>query len=288
MLKAHFASSHFVLKIILLLLLLLVCSFSSLLLYNFIVGAFFDNEQNLALMQIIQSFGVFILPSVLVAYFCTESVRQGLQWKLRKKWSLYFLVTLLILSAIPAINLLAWLNEQLVFPPFMSGIEQWFRTAENNAKAITESMLQTSNLWGLAFNLLLVAVLPALSEEIFFRGALQKILHSWRGAVVAIWIVAFVFSAIHMQFYGFVPRMLLGAMFGYLVYWSGGLGLAIWAHFVNNAIAVTFHYLQSNYYTQFPLDTIGSGKTIWLGSISIVVLGFLLIIIRKIALTHKT
>lgn len=279
--KSKFASEHFALKIIILLGLLLLCGIVSLSAYSIVVSVFFDGVQNLALMQIIQSFGVFILPAVLTAYLCTGSTKAGLQWQIKQSWQLYLWVTLLMLSAIPAINLLAWLNEQVTFPHFMSGIEQWFRTAENNAKSITESMLRTDNISGLAFNILLIAILPALSEEIFFRGALQKILKSWRGAVTAIWITAFIFSAIHMQFYGFVPRMLLGAMFGYLVYWSGGLGLAIWAHFVNNAIAVSFHYLQQNHHTQFPLDSIGSGKSIWLGLFSILAVGFLLMKIRK-------
>jgi uncharacterized protein len=261
--KARFAPSHFVVKITLLLLLLFVCSACSLLLYNLVETIFFDDKQSLLLLQAVQSFGLFVLPAILTAYLCTNSTKVTLKLDVKPKWELYVWVALLMVSAIPSINLLAWLNEQITFPQFMSGIELWLRNGEEDAKILTEEMLKVNSLSALFVNLLVIAVLPAISEEFFFRGTLQSVLSSWRGAVVALWIVAFVFSAIHMQFYGFIPRMLLGALFGYMVYWGGGMGIVVLAHFVNNAIAIVFYYLKYNYYTQFPLDTIGVQSHMW-------------------------
>lgn len=279
--KSHFASAHFTVKIIILLVLVLFWGSLSMIAYNVFTTMQLDASPNIALMQVLQSFGIFILPAIGTAYLCSTNTSKGLQWQSKAKWSHYLWVTAFVISAIPAINLLAWLNEQVTFPPFMQHIEQWFRDSENNAQALTENLLKANTILGLLGNLLLIAVLPAIAEELLFRGALQNIIQQWRGTVTAIWIIAIVFSAIHLQFYGFVPRMLLGALFGYMVYWSGGIGLAIWAHFVNNAIAVGFHYLQSNNHTQLHLDTVGADKSITIGILSLIVAGGLLFEIRK-------
>ena len=118
---------------------------------------------------------------------------------------------------------------------------------------------------GLIFNIILIAIIPALGEELFFRGALQGVMKAWKGAKLAIWITAIIFSAIHLQFYGFVPRMLLGAFFGYLLFWSENIWLPIIAHFVNNVLAVIFYYFKFNGYQVPDIDTIGTGNTLWLG-----------------------
>ena len=99
---------------------------------------------------------------------------------------------------------------------------------------------------GLFINLLMIAIIPAIGEEFFFRGLLQRIFSNWvRNTHWGIIISAFLFSAIHMQFYGFFPRFLLGAMFGYLFVWSGSLWLPVLAHFINNSLAVIAYYLVS-------------------------------------------
>src|SRR5690606_4911795 len=96
----------------------------------------------------------------------------------------------------------------------------------------------------LMFALVIIAILPAVGEEIVFRGLIQnELLRGTRNVHVAIWVAAILFSTIHFQFYGFVPRLLLGALFGYLYYWSGNLMLAILAHFVNNGVSVVALYL---------------------------------------------
>ena len=85
---------------------------------------------------------------------------------------------------------------------------------------------------------------------------------------MAIWLAAFIFSAIHFQFYGFVPRFLLGAFFGYLLVWSGNLWLPVLAHFTNNAVAIVFYYLKNNGFHVFDIDTLGTGNTLWIGYVS--------------------
>ena len=104
------------------------------------------------------------------------------------------------------------------------GIEKWMKDAEESAAEITKAFLDVKTIPGLVFNVFMIAFLPAVGEELLFRGIIQRIFtdmtksHHW-----GIWISAILFSAMHFQFYGFVPRVLLGALFGYLLVWSGSI-----------------------------------------------------------------
>jgi membrane protease YdiL (CAAX protease family) len=109
---------------------------------------------------------------------------------------------------------------------------------------MTKQLLVMKSIPVLLINLLMLAIIPAVGEEFIFRGCLQKIFGRWIGNYhIAIWITAIIFSGIHFQFYGFMPRMLLGALFGYLLVWSGSLWLPILAHFMNNGVAVVTAYV---------------------------------------------
>ena len=177
---------------------------------------------------------------------------------------------------IPGINLLTSLNQQLVFPKVFEGVEAWMKLSEEKMAKLTEQLLNVHTFIALIFNVLLIAMIPALGEELFFRGAVQGIFRQKMDVKVAIWITAILFSAIHMQFYGFIPRMLLGAFFGYLLFWSENIWLPIVAHFANNAFAIIFYYFKNNGYTVPDIDTIGTGSSLWLGGLSIAIgiLGF--------------
>jgi membrane protease YdiL (CAAX protease family) len=105
-------------------------------------------------------------------------------------------------------------------------------------------------------NLFIIAILPAVGEEFFFRGVLQKILIKlFKSGHVGIWVTAFIFSAIHFQFFGFVPRFILGLIFGYLFFWSGTLWLPVISHFINNAVPVIMAYIQGMEKFNAPTDT---------------------------------
>ena len=104
---------------------------------------------------------------------------------------------------------------------------------------MTQAFLVMNTPLDLLINLLIIAVIPALGEELLFRSLIQKLVYKWKSNIhLSIWLTAFLFSAVHMQFLGFFPRMLLGALLGYMLVWTGSLA-AIMAHFTNNAIAVT-------------------------------------------------
>jgi len=223
---------------------------------------------SLKLLQLFQSIGMFIIPSVVLAYFCSEKPFSYLRLDKKIKWSDALFIVLFMLLAIPFINLLSNLNQQMVLPKAFSGMETWMKTSEEQAAQLTEKLLNAYSLPGLLFNIILIALIPAIGEELTFRGALQNIFRDWKGTAVAVWITAVIFSAIHMQFYGFVPRLLLGAFLGYILVWSGNLWLSVTAHFINNVIAVIFYYLKNNGYHTIDIDTIGTGNTLWMGCVS--------------------
>ena len=154
------------------------------------------------------------------------------------------------------------------------------KAKEAEAEWLTKQFMSVTTVSGLLVNLLLMAVLPALSEEITFRGVLQQLLTaphrlspfaSRLSPHLAIWLTAIIFSAIHMQFYGFVPRMLMGALFGYMMVWTGSLWVPMLMHFVNNGMAVLLYFMASRAgWDMDKVDAIGAGNTLWLGIVSIV------------------
>ena len=204
-------------------------------------------EQNLNLMrylQTLQGFSLFIIPAFFAAYLFSGTAIGyfGLKRTTPAKW--FWATLLLMLAAIPCINLIVALNEMIVFPESLSGLEQRLKDFEETARQATKLFLNVDGIGGMFFNIFMIALLPAIGEELIFRGLLQKIFTQWTGNVhIAIIVTGFLFSAMHLQFYGFFPRWLLGVMFGYLLVWSGTIWLPIFAHFVNNAVAVFFSYM---------------------------------------------
>ena len=189
--------------------------------------------------QVIQSIGMFVLPPFIIAYLYDGNVVKYL--KLDKVISLkIFLIGILaVIASGPFVAYLGEINEKLQLPGFLSGVEEWMRTMEESAAAIIERFIQVETVWGLLFNIFMIAVIPAVGEELLFRGVIQKIFTNMtRNYHLGIWISAFLFSALHMQFFGFLPRMFLGAVFGYLLVYSGSIWLPILAHFLNNAVGV--------------------------------------------------
>lgn len=182
----------------------------------------------------------------------TPMKRMGL--KRTGKLSLALLVTLLVFAvSYPGIAVVARWNEQMVLPDALRGVENWMRQMEDALRQLTDLFLSGESWIDLLMNLFLVAATAAFVEEIFFRGALQQLLERWfRKGHLAVWVTAFIFSAIHLQFFGFFPRLLMGAVLGYLFLYSGNLWLPMLYHFVNNAsvVVITFFCGENNFLEQ--------------------------------------
>jgi len=281
MIKGIFKDSGVLAKLLQLIAVFVFVMIATLLVTVLVTAGDMNDMSNVKVMQLIQSFGLFVIPPFVMASLWSNNAFEFLRLKSTLRWTTVLYVVAFMLVAIPFINMLSWLNQQIILPEALSEIEKMMQSSEVQIAEITEKMLNVSTLGALLFNVFLVAVVPALGEELFFRGTIQRLLSDWKGALFAIWITAFVFSAIHMQFYGFLPRMLLGAFLGYLLLWSGSLWLPIIAHFVNNSVAVVFYYLKFNGVKVIDVETIGTDDTLWLGIVSGIVCVFLGFLIGK-------
>lgn len=156
------------------------------------------------------------------------------------------IICLLGVSFIIAISPITEWNMTFEFPESMKAFGAWAREQEDKLAEMTKFLTHFDSVGAFLVGLLVIAILPAIGEEFVFRGLIQNEL--WRGSKnihIAIWVSAFLFSAIHLQFFGFLPRFLLGALFGYLYYWSGNLWIPMIAHFFNNGFSLTLIYLQT-------------------------------------------
>jgi membrane protease YdiL (CAAX protease family) len=278
--KGFFENSDIFTRIVLL---LIVMSLSTLVFSSFwyiFTDADIENVNSLKVLQLLQSVGMFVIPPFILAWLWSRMPIKSLKLNVIPSATSIFLTFILLIVAIPGINLLSWFNQQIVLPDFLQGLEKWLISSEEEAALLTEKLISVDTVSGLAVNVLLIAVIPALGEELFFRGSLFNIFSNSKSKVLAVWITAVIFSAVHFQFYGFFPRLLLGALFGYLLVWSENLWLPIVAHFTNNFIAVIFYYLQYNDYDVPDLDKVGAGQTWWLGLLSLVFTGFCIVWLR--------
>ena len=219
--------------------------------------------------QTIVLFGV----TALVGVWFVERVNPFGQMLLCKGLSLKqgLIALFFALAALPMISMLAEWNKGMELPSFLASMEAMMRDMEEASKVLTERFLNTTSVGMMFVNLFVMAFLPALCEEMMFRGWMQRVLGKSVNYHTAVWVSAFVFSAIHFQFYGFVPRMVIGAALGYLYYYTGSLWAPILAHFVNNAMAVVTAFLTYNGLTTIDFDRIGVGDMWYLSVASVAV-----------------
>jgi len=226
------------------------------------------------MFQLINALSVFIIPPIVFAFLVAKKKAAYLQLNKKPFFSSAMMVLLVMVASLPTINWMAEMNSSMHFPEFMSGVEEWMRSAEIQAEKLTEAFLQMDTTSAFIFNMFLIAVIPAIGEELLFRGVMQKILIKWTGSVhVGIWVAAALFSALHGQFFGFFPRMMLGGMFGYMLIWSGSLWLPILGHFINNGAAVVLLYLNGKGLISDGAEHIGTGdggNVLTIGSIILV------------------
>ena len=247
-----------------------------------------DNPVVLSAMKLIQllstGIGMFLISSVVIAILFSHQPINYLGLQRAPIAEVFLHITIIMFAAVPLINLMVEWNQQMHLPSGLAGLEEWMKASEDNAMRITEALLNMHSISELSYNLLIIAVLPALGEELLFRGILQRLFKELTGNIHwAIIITSVIFSAIHMQFYGFIPRMMLGILFGYIYYWTGNLWITILAHFINNGAAVIFAYIASVKELPFNQDTIGTNAgDIWMLVVSLVVLSAGLYRIRQI------
>ena len=278
--KALLKDSNPLVKDLCVLLIMLAGSVIALLLYSLCGNR--GSILSMRLLQSLQCLFIFAVPCVLGATLWSERPLRWLRLDQSPTLLPILLTIALFICGVPFINLLSYYNQQLTLPESLHALEAWMMQSEENARTLTLQFLSGMTYSDLLMNLLVMAFLPALSEEILFRGTFQTLMGEPRHPHTAIWSCAILFSAIHLQFYGFIPRLLMGAILGYLVAWSGSLWLPIIGHATNNAFAVlTYFVCQHSGIDSELADNIGTEDTLWLGIVSGVVVSVLLYALRR-------
>lgn len=231
----------------------------------------------LKLFQALQTVLVFVVPTFICLLIYKKHPIEWLHLNAKISWKQVLVVVAFMIVAIPGMNLLLWLNQKVPMPALLDEMGK-------AAMELTEKLVVADSWQILLLNIFIIALLPAISEEICFRGTIQQYLKG--NYHIVIWTTAIIFSAIHMQFDGFVPRMLLGAIFGYFFYWSGSLWLPILAHFTNNTISVlAYNICYKQNINIDEIDAFGTGDTLWVGILSCALCVILFCFLRRFLAT---
>lgn len=216
-------------------------------------------------LQVVMQVCALLLPSLWVARrYYRDEMRAFCRFNINGRSWLRALVGCVMLALlVPAVDALDAVNQRLTFPASLAGFEQSLRQAQEATQALTEQMVGAAGAGRLLVNLLVVALLPAVCEECFFRMGVQNLLQrrfgsgrakGW-GTHLAVWLTAIIFSLVHGEVFSFLPRLLLGALLGYLYAYGNSLVINVAVHFVNNAVVVVAHWLVASGYWDYDLTT---------------------------------
>jgi len=244
-----------------------------------------ESEHHIAVLRIVQvanSIGLFFLPPLALAYIHRHRIGSLFRLERPPKAKVWLLVSLLFICILPSISFIGFLNGQIVFPESMRALYESLLAQEQETAALTMAFLGMESYSDFLLNIFMIALIPAVGEELLFRGSLQGLIESrFNNAHLAIWVTAFLFSAIHQQFFGFFPRLLLGALLGYLFYWSRNLWIPIIGHFVNNAFAVVLAFIYPNEMLDTNPKTFGEDWYEWVALVmSLAITTFLILILK--------
>lgn len=195
----------------------------------------------LIIMQGLSSIVLFILTALAYWWWVERKTVADFNSRPVPAVPVFLFVFVLQLTFMPVNGYLTSINENIQLPP---GLESILKRMEESATEITEFLAKTDTLPQLLVNILVIGVIAGVGEELVFRGVvLRKLLKGLNNEHLAVWLSAIIFSAIHFQFYGFLPRVMLGALFGYLYVWTGNIRVPIAAHIFNNTVAVILYHL---------------------------------------------
>ena len=182
---------------------------------------------------------IFFLPSLSAAYFCSDKPANFLQIKRRVNVKVILLSVIMLFLISPVIDLISNLNSKIHLPELLAPLTDWMQKTEEQSAGITEKTLSEKGFFALATNIFIIGIMAGVAEEFFFRGALMSIItKKIKNPHTAIWLIAIIFSIIHFQFSGFFPRIILGAVLGYLLLWTKNIWVPVCAHALNNIFAI--------------------------------------------------
>lgn len=235
--------------------------------------------------QIISHLGTFTISALLFALVVSKNSFSYLGLNKNAKYQTVVITILLTFVVSPWVGYIYDLNQTLQLPDFLAGVQRWMKNSEDLAMKLTDAFLSKPSAAGFSVNMLMIALIPAIGEELLFRGVLQRLFKEWFGNVhVAVFVTALLFSAMHLQFYGFFPRFALGLLFGYIYVWTGNLWLPIIAHLINNGMAVLVSYLYELQLSSVTAEEFGKTESmvwVWLSVVGTIGLCYLMYKIEK-------
>ena len=256
----------------------LVCFFLVVILFS-VLSQKYGLTNNIILSQIaLQNLLAFTLPAIIVTFFLKNKPFNYLGLNFVPPIKTIIFIVLLYFASIPLMNMLIEINENIKLPESFSVLEDILRAQEEAAQAVTNRLINGISFLYLLVLILVVGILTGFGEEIFFRGILFRLfIDKPMNKHIAIWAVAFIFSLMHFQFYGFLPRMILGAIFGYLLLWTGNLWVPIICHALNNSLVLISNFLIENRIISENYSTLGSTNNMWwLAIVSAIVVAILI------------
>jgi len=240
----------------------------------------------LKITQLFSAIGTFFIPPIIGAYLFSDNVKEYLGATKSIDVQQIVLALLLILMIQPFVNWMSLINAGINLPEWLKAL---LSSPGNSAQKIGEALMKGDSITSLLFSCVVISIIPAISEELIFRGVIQKLfIDLAKNKHFGIILTATLFSAMHMDVAGFIPRFALGAMLGYLYVWSGSIYLPIVAHFANNLLAFLMEIGKNKNALSFNSDHLGvaPGQEMVLGA-SVFLTWALLFLIRKISLQNK-
>lgn len=247
-----------------------------------VIGGDEEDRVFLLSMTMVSQLFVFLLPALLMAilYGRTMSDYLRLRGVPRMVWLMLLGAAVMVVS-LPFIECVTQFNEGWHFPAALQSLEQHLRQQEESSAQQMETFLSVDGVGAVMFNVVVIALTPAICEEFFFRGALQTLLGRWlRSPHWGIVLTAAVFSLAHGEFFAFLPRFVMGIILGYCFYLSGSIWVGAAAHFLNNAFAVVAYAYC--YHQHIPFDTMdGIGIPWYLVVLSLLVTTALMLLLVR-------
>ena len=191
-------------------------------------------------MLLMQFLGLFVVPSLLFAYFSDPQPLNYIGIRPPYKTLYYLLGVAAMLVSVPMVEYIGLINRDL---PLSPETHKWVQSMEDEAARTLQAMLADTSITALIINVVFIAAFAGIGEELFFRGIIQRLfIKATRSPWAGIIITAILFSFFHFQFFGFIPRFLLGALLGAIYWYSGSIWPAIVAHFIYDAFFIILAY----------------------------------------------
>lgn len=232
--------------------------------------------------QFINQMGVFIFPVFLYTFLVSTSSFKYLNMSKKPLLVNLVLSITIVFTILPFLNYIGIWNMNIKLPESMSTIENWMMQKEEQASLLLGAFLKTTSISGLLINLVIIGLIPAIGEELLFRGVVLRLFkEAFKNVHLAVFISALLFSLVHLQFYGFFPRLLLGLILGYLFVYTKSLWAPIAFHLVNNSATVLIYYLHQRGIVETNAENFGSTNSVILIIGSLIISTYILILIKE-------